>query len=151
VLKDTANLFNDYKSQYPFNSETAHKALTIMNNRDGRMLLYEGFFLWFPEYFELYNLTMDKLMNNDSYFPLAWKYYLAIMAVSTIKCTYLLRQLEMSFLQCGGNEEWLEGLTKVPEKIRKLEKINNILAHQPWKLTVQDINVWELYLKIGGS
>jgi hypothetical protein len=140
VIKDTASLFNDYKSHYPFNSEKAYEALTLISKRDGRLLLYEGFFLWFSEYFELYYSTKVKLMN-DNYFPLTWKYYLAIMAVSTMKCSYLLRKLEIDFLDSGGNEEWLEGLIKVPEKLRKIEIINNILAHQPWKLKVQDIKV----------
>jgi hypothetical protein len=149
VLKETASLFNGYKSHYPFNAENSYKALTIMNSRDGRLMLHEGFFLWFSEYFELYNNTMGKLMNNDNYFPLTWTYYLAIMAVSTIKCSYLLTQLEIDFLDKGGNEEWLEGSTKVPGKLKKLERINNILAHQPWKLKVQDINVKPyLYIRI---
>jgi hypothetical protein len=140
-LKETASLFNDYKSYYPFNSENSFNALVKMNSRNGRMFLYEGFFLWFSDYFQSYSNTVDKLMSDDNCIPMTWKYYLAIMAVATIKCQYLLRQLEKDFLDKGGNMEWLEGLSHAPEKIRKLDKLNNILAHQPWKLKTQDLVV----------
>ena len=110
------------------------------------MKIYEGFFLWFSEYYHLYNKSIETIMSDDNYIPITWKYYLAIMAISTVKSQYLLRQLEIQFLSKGGDETWLiKGLTAVPEKIKKLDKLNNILAHQPWKLKVQDIN--EVYNK----
>lgn len=62
------------------------------------------------------------------------------MAVSTIKCEYLLGYLENKFLLNGGEIEWLvSGLNSVPEKLKVLGNINNILAHQPWKLNIKDI------------
>jgi hypothetical protein len=143
ILKDTSTLFNGYKSHYPYNAENSFKALTTLSKRNGRMLIHEGFFLWFSEYYALYQNMLNKLMNNDTYFPIIWKYFLAIMAVSTMKCDYLLKQLKIDFLELGGSEDWLiEGLASVPEKLRKLGKINNILAHQPWKLRTQDITVY---------
>ena len=62
------------------------------------------------------------------------------MAASTMKSVFLFRHLEAEFLANGGDENWLiSGLEVIPEKLRKLEKINNILAHQPWKLKEQDL------------
>jgi hypothetical protein len=111
-----------------------------MANSSGRMKLYEGFYLWFSEYYSLYETTINSLMSEDNYMPVTWKYYLAIMAVSSIRCEYLLRELEMQFLLHGGDERWLEfGVNEIPEKLKKLERINNILAHQPWKLKIQDL------------
>ncbi len=141
-LKETDSLFVDYKSSYPFDKESVLKSLNYMKYKNGKMLLYEGFFLWFNEYYPLYSDTINKLMGNNKYFSIAWKYYIAIMAVSTIRCDYLLQMLEIEFLEYGGDESWLtEGLAVVPDKIKKLAKINNILAHQPWKLKTQDIQV----------
>jgi hypothetical protein len=139
-LKDTDELFTTYESQYPYSKDTSYEALIKISSKNGRMRLYEGFFLWFSEYYDLYDKAKNVLMSKEDYMPLTWKYYIAIMAVSTIRCEYLLRELEMQFLLKGGDEIWLiKGLEAVPDKLRQLEKINNILAHQPWKLKLQDI------------
>lgn len=54
----------------------------------------------------------------------------------------MLRYLEMCFLIKGGDVNWLiVGLDEVPEKLRKLSRVNNILAHQPWKLSKLELNV----------
>jgi hypothetical protein len=50
--------------------------------------------------------------------------------------------LEMEFLDSGGDEKWLtDGLKSVPIKLQKLSRINNILAHQPWKLSISEVEV----------
>ena len=42
----------------------------------------------------------------------------------------------------GGDVNWLVGgLVEVPEKLTKLSRVNNILAHQPWKLSKLELNV----------
>jgi len=80
-------------------------------------------------------------MINDGYLPITWRFYLAIMAASTIKCEYILRCLEDLFLYYGGDKSWLiYGLRTVPEKLKKLAKYNEIMAHQPWKIKADDIN-----------
>lgn len=45
------------------------------------------------------------------------------------------------FARVGGNETWLEGLSKVPQKIRSLDALNRILAHQPWLLQTSHLQV----------
>ncbi len=108
--------------------------------------MYEGFFLWFSEYYDLYSSTIESLIKKDELIPVTWKYYLGIMAVSTIRCEYLLRDLELQFLLKGGDESWLLlGLSVVPEKLRMLGKINNLLAHQPWKFQFSDLT--EVYFQ----
>ena len=55
--------------------------------------------------------------------------------------------MEEFFIFSGGDVNWLiTGIESVPEKLRNLGKINNILAHQPWKLDlafIQDIYKFE--------
>lgn len=46
------------------------------------------------------------------------------------------------FLQTGGDPEWLLGLHRAPEKLRKLNEINKLLAHRPWLITKEHIQVW---------
>lgn len=45
------------------------------------------------------------------------------------------------FLQTGGDPEWLLGLHRAPEKLRKLNEINKLLAHRPWLITKEHIQV----------
>ncbi len=141
IQKRIGDLFTDYKSFYPYDKNKALITLDRIAQQEGRLMLYESFFLIFNEYYNLLRVnTLDILMNEDNYIPISWKYYIAIMAVSTIRCEYVLRELEIQFLLKGGDERWLiNGLVEVPEKLKMLEKINNILAHQPWKLKIQDI------------
>jgi hypothetical protein len=80
-------------------------------------------------------------MQDEGILPIPWRYFIAIMSSSTIRCSYLLRYLQEQFLIKGGDEEWLiYGINKVPEKLSQLSRLNNILAHQSWKLTTNDLN-----------
>jgi hypothetical protein len=116
----------------------------LLNTSDstGRLYFYEFFYLWFMDYFKLHKHTVTHLMVQDGILPLTWKYYIAIMAVSTMRCEYLLKSLEETFLQVGGEPSWLIfGIDIVPVKLKKISKLNNLLAHQPWKISVDDLNV----------
>lgn len=45
------------------------------------------------------------------------------------------------FLQVGGNPAWLQGLHCAPQKLRNLNEINKLLAHRPWLITKEHIEV----------
>lgn len=45
------------------------------------------------------------------------------------------------FLQVGGNPAWLQGLHCAPQKLRNLNEINKLLAHRPWLVTKEHIEV----------
>jgi hypothetical protein len=130
-----------HKSMYnkeEINSEYILKLSKIMT----KVHMYEHFFLWFEDYLKIYFKTMDMLMVEDGFIPKTWRYYIAIMAASAMKSEYLFKTLEDAFLECGGDESWLiYGLDVIPEKLSKLSRINNILAHQPWKMITEDIKV----------
>jgi hypothetical protein len=150
ILKSTGQLFTEYKSSYPFNSEVSLNALKSIAAENGRLQLYEGFYLWFSDYYSYYSSTINALMCDNDCIPVTWKYYLAIMAVSSIKCEFMFKYLEIEFLLKGGDKNWLiQGLEAVPPKIKKLEKLNNIFANQPWKIKIQDLN--EVYSKCDKS
>jgi hypothetical protein len=108
-----------------------------------RIRFYEVFYLLFIDYFQLNKSTVECIMCQDGILPVAWKYYIAIMAVSEMKCEYLLKLLEEDFLESGGEHSWLIfGLDIVPEKLTKIAKLNKLLAHQPWRVKKNDINVF---------
>ena len=50
------------------------------------------------------------------------------------------------FLVHGGDLEWLKGCQKIPKKLQKLNKMNRIMAHQPWLLTVQMVEVSQIFV-----
>ena len=100
-----------------------------------KFLHYEQYLLWFKDYLTLYEKSLNSLLNNNKYIPITWKYYLGIMAVSTMKNEFLLRTLEEEFLDNGGDINWLIiGIDVVPNKLKKLSNFNDILCHQPWNL-----------------
>lgn len=104
---------------------------------------YEYFYLWFAsDYYQLQRNTVFHLMKKDGILPLNWKYYIAIMAVSTMKSEHMLKSLEEVYLENDGDSSWLIfGIDIIPEKLKKIAKINNLLAHQPWGITINDFNV----------
>jgi len=145
-LKKLDEFFDTYESAYPFEKGKALNCLKQIGNF-GKIQFHEIFLFWFPEIYSLYKNTFNIIFNSTNRcIPITWKYYIGIMASATIKCEFLFKHLEAEFLLNDGDENWLiYGLEAVPEKLRKLEKINNILAHQPWKLKESDI--LEIYLQ----
>lgn len=45
------------------------------------------------------------------------------------------------FKKVGGDVKWLQSIKYAPKKIQNLSEINKILAHQPWTLTKEHIEV----------
>lgn len=69
-------------------------------------------------------------------------YQLPSQAAARHQCSYLVGSHMTEFLQTGGDPEWLLGLHRAPEKLRKLSEINKLLAHRPWLITKEHIQVW---------
>jgi hypothetical protein len=132
------------KSKSMYNSSNGiNEIMGYISERKGRLFIYEHYFTWFNEYYSYYMTTLNNLLNTEEgYIPLSWRYYIAIMSVSAMRCEYLMRLLEENFLEIGGDESWLiHGLDVVPEKLARLGRINNMIAHQPWIILPDDIKV----------
>jgi len=139
--KQPGKLFENYITSYPFDRNLARKELNEISYSYGRILIYENFFFWYSGIIPKYINSLYVIMEEEGNVPITWRYYIAMMAVSTINCYYLFKNLQEMFLIKGGDEDWIIlGLQAVPKKLQMLSKVNNILAHQPWKLTVRDIN-----------
>ena len=101
--------------------------------------IYEPYFLIFPDYYRVYIELINNMIykDNDSSFSLQYKLFYGLMASSTIGCEYLLLDFEKLFINFGGDKSWIEEGLKcknIPEQIRGMAIINNILAHKPWVL-----------------
>jgi len=48
---------------------------------------------------------------------------------------------ERGFLLSGGNADWLKDIMCVPNKLRRLDEINKLLAQSPSLLTTNHIKV----------
>ncbi|XP_017149573.1 sestrin homolog isoform X2 [Drosophila miranda] len=72
-------------------------------------------------------------------------------AAARHQCPYLVKRYEKEFINQGGSSEWLRGLDHIPDKLRAIYDINKILAHRPWllrkehiELLTKGINSWSL-------
>lgn len=120
----------------------------IKKYNKNRLFTYEHYFFWFKDYFYQLLETENTLMIEDGFIPKPWRYYIALMAVSSAKCDYLFKIIEEKFLESGGDESWLIfGLDVLPEKLKKLARFNNIFSHQPWKIKGDDLKVGNLNLE----
>lgn len=96
-----------------------------------------------PKYITVFLDVHNFLMRGIGPIPYDQRCYIGIMAAARHHCSYLVKSLAVSFLACGGDERWLEGLEHVPQKIRNLCEVNRILAHRPWLLSknhIQNLN-----------
>ena len=99
--------------------------------------IYEPYFLIFPDYYKVFNELINNIIykNNDGSFPLQYKLFYGLMASSTIGCENLLDDFIRIILILGGDKSWIEKGLKcenIPEHIKGMATINNILAHKPW-------------------
>ena len=146
IISQTKNEYVQFSSKiisHPsiYNNKTNVNTILISNFQYMiKFLHYEQYLLWFKDYLTLYEKSLNTLLNNNKYIPITWKYYLGIMAVSTMKNEFLLRTLEEEFLDNGGDINWLIiGIDVIPNKLKKLANFNEILCHQPWNLNEEII------------
>lgn len=68
---------------------------------------------------------------------------LLLQAAARHQCRYLVNLHVLQFLRAGGDPQWLRGLDFIPPKLRNLNEINKILAHRPWLITKEHIEVYQ--------
>ena len=99
--------------------------------------IYEPYFSLFPDYYKVFSDLLNNVIykDNDCSFPLKYKLFYGLMASSTMGCEYLLEDFKRIFLNLIGDVSWVEQGLKckdIPENIKGIASINNILAHKPW-------------------
>lgn len=92
-----------------------------------------------PQYLQSFLQSQFYLLWMDGPLPLHCRQYIAIMAAARHQCSFLVKMHVQEFYQIGGPVEWLRGLQYAPERMRKLNDINKILAHRPWLITKDHI------------
>ncbi|XP_028942370.1 LOW QUALITY PROTEIN: sestrin-3-like [Antrostomus carolinensis] len=94
-----------------------------------------------PQYLDSFLKMQHYLMHMDGPLPFDCRHYIAIMAAARHQCRYLVNLHVLQFLRAGGDPQWLRGLDFIPQKLRNLNEINKILAHRPWLITKEHIEV----------
>ncbi|MEQ2183638.1 hypothetical protein GOODEAATRI_000116 [Goodea atripinnis] len=79
-----------------------------------------------PQYLESFLRTQHYILHMDGPLPLPYRHYIAIMVCN------LASYAKNTFLRVGGDPLWLQGLEAAPPRLRLLDHINKVLAHQPW-------------------
>jgi hypothetical protein len=80
--------------------------------------------------------------------PKTWRLYIGIMAAAQHSCVPLAAMLRVEYLAAGGDPKWLmegvrgsmepeHGDPAVPKKLLALAPLSALLAHQPWRVTLQ--------------
>uniref|UniRef100_A0A3Q2QQK3 Sestrin 4 n=1 Tax=Fundulus heteroclitus TaxID=8078 RepID=A0A3Q2QQK3_FUNHE len=92
-----------------------------------------------PQYLESFLRTQHYILHMDGPLPLPYRHYIAIMAAARYHCSYLVCLHSAHFLRVGGDPLWLQGLEAAPPRLRLLDHINKVLAHQPWLATCSHI------------
>ncbi|XP_037531705.1 sestrin-3 [Nematolebias whitei] len=92
-----------------------------------------------PQYLESFLRTQHYILHMDGPLPLPYRHYIAIMAAAQHHCNYLVYLHSAQFLRVGGDPQWLQGLEAAPLRLRLLDHINKVLAHQPWLTTCSHI------------
>lgn len=85
-----------------------------------------------PRYMESFLRTQHYILTMDGPLPLPYRHYITIMAAARHQCSYLVSLHSAQFLRVGGDPLWLQGLQAAPPRLRHLDHINKVLAHQPW-------------------
>ncbi|XP_022225507.2 sestrin homolog [Drosophila obscura] len=94
-----------------------------------------------PHFHDHFLRTQNFIMKGDGPLPNDYRYYLAIIAAARHQCPYLVKRYEKEFINQGGSGEWLRGLNHIPAKLRAIYDINKILAHRPWLLRKEHIEL----------
>ncbi len=120
-----------------------------------------------PHYLQAFLRCHYYLLRMDGPLPLHYRHYIAIMvqthrntfkglyliwivlrviycffqAAARHQCSTLVCQHVQEFEQIGVCSDWLRGLEFCPQRLRNLNEINKILAHRPWLITKQHIQV----------
>ena len=148
LIKQSSNIIS-HKSIYNNKDNNLDDILKKNLERMRRFLYYEHYFIWFNDYLSYYEKTVNTIFKKKSILPIQWKYYLSIMASSTMKNEYLTRLFEEEFLDNNGDPNWLIiGLNVVPNKLKKLASLNNIIAHQPWNINIEEFRNLKSVLSI---
>ena len=130
-----------YPSIYNKDSNIPIETLEQNHKSMSRFIYIEHFFLWFNDFLTYYQKTFNTLMGEDGILSQEWKSYIAIMAAATMENKFFMRILEENFLVVGGDETWLiAGLDVLPFKLKALSTINALLAHQPSKISCEEIS-----------
>jgi len=82
--------------------------------RHGRVSNLDHVLAMHPQYFGVYAEVMSAAMQNEGQLPLPTRYYIAIMASSSYRCEYLIRDLSNKFLDAGGDMAWLHDFGAFP-------------------------------------
>lgn len=83
-----------------------------------------------PTYLEAFKATHEQILTGDGPISLVDRHHFALMAVARHSCMELLNVYEEDLTSaCINNEDLV-----MKSKIRRLDKINKLLAHRPWAI-----------------
>ena len=86
------------------------------------------------EFLSRFRVSHNHLMWDPGALSIELRHMIAIMAASRHSCQYLADIHRRHFLDVGGDPDWLKGPEHLPPKLKNLLLLNQLLAHQPWRV-----------------
>ncbi|PAV82819.1 hypothetical protein WR25_21991 [Diploscapter pachys] len=103
-----------------------------------------------PQYFNIFTNTIETIFYRSAgALRLPDRHYLAIMAASRHRCYYLVRLHQREFERLGGSKDWLKGLSTASDKFQTIDRLVQILSHQPWQCNAELIMAIAKYAERG--
>lgn len=100
---------------------------------NGRIPKLEQCILNYPEFLDKSFKVQKGIMVDEGLLPLDFRYFIALTAACSYSCEYLYYLLMDSFLEAGGDIEWLSGDTsKLPLKLLPMIEMCYNFAYSPW-------------------
>ncbi|CAB3407909.1 unnamed protein product [Caenorhabditis bovis] len=93
-----------------------------------------------PTFHALFKPCYEHLFNGSGYLCAWQRHYIALMAATRHRCLILMDYHTVMFRRCGGDEDWLAGITSADARFQSLDVFNRFMAHQPWMLNAAQIH-----------
>jgi len=89
----------------------------------------------YPDYSSIFHHTQTSLMTGDGSLPLSCRHFIGFMAARVSKSSTLQSYAKKTFLAVGGIESWTRNPNLVPNKLKRITPLMEILWRFPWKVS----------------
>eukprot|EP01071_Lankesteria_metandrocarpae_P004323 Lankesteria_metandrocarpae@DN3481_c0_g1_i2.p1 len=79
-------------------------------------------------------LIVHQAVKDGSSLPHCWRSFLGMLGAARFSAEGVIRFEAVNFLRMGGDVTWLTDASVVPTKLKRVQPLNRLLAHAPWRI-----------------
>jgi hypothetical protein len=95
---------------------------------------------FFPKFCETFMSSFGMIMKGNGPLTPNYRNIIAYYASSRYDCHYLMKIQQSEFILNDGDVSWFK-MSEIPRKLKNLLDFNTLLAHQPWLITKESVDV----------